>query len=365
MISILDQLSQQEIINSKIIKQLKDSINGQFPHYTSKQKAQKLAGAIYELIERSLPNFSREVKKDVRNSIINRNLTVNSFTINSQDIFESILEIVTAEELQKQLPEWLQTKIDIEVESLEKYVSALIGNKAGAKEEIAAAIQLNYQEVNSNGQFFTESITVPAELNQTDKQEINKKFLTAALAAFFILVPIVYGVEKVYLANDEQKDVNVIENTAGTEVMPENALPDYLQYKQINQQALQVWLNKRNSILADEPYFTTIMEAANQHNLHPFLLFAITGQEQGFVPRSHQNAVKIANNPFNVFHSWNEYNTNILDSSQIAARTIVHLSEARPDNVDPIKWINRKYAEDPNWWIGVSTIFEKLEKEVQ
>jgi len=117
--------------------------------------------------------------------------------------------------------------------------------------------------------------------------------------------------------------------------------------------------------LADEPYFTTIISVADEYNLHPFLLFAITGQEQGFVPRTHKKAEKIANNPFNVFHSWEEYNTTISESSIIAAKTIINLSQERPEDTHPLQWVNRKYAEDPNWWKGVAAIFERMEKEVR
>ena len=73
----------------------------------------------------------------------------------------------------------------------------------------------------------------------------------------------------------------------------------------------------------------------------------------------------MANNPFNVYHSWEDFSTNISESSQITARTIVNLSKDRPEEVDPIHWINRKYAEDGNWWQGVSSIFNQLEGVVQ
>lgn len=95
-----------------------------------------------------------------------------------------------------------------------------------------------------------------------------------------------------------------------------------LQYEQVNKTSLRDWLNNQDSQLADEPYFSTILSVVQEFNLHPSLLFVITGQEQGYVPRSNQNAVEIANNHFNVFHSWQDYNTDILNSSQIVARTI-------------------------------------------
>jgi len=144
-----------------------------------------------------------------------------------------------------------------------------------------------------------------------------------------------------------------------------DVLPDELRYADINEDALRNYLDGRDSILADEPYFSAIVNTAKKFNINPLLMFAITEQEQGCVPRSHKNALKIANNPFNVYHSWQRYNTDIYDSAAIAARTIIDLSSGRPDAVHPIYWINTRggrggYAEDPHWWVGVSRIFEKL-----
>lgn len=70
----------------------------------------------------------------------------------------------------------------------------------------------------------------------------------------------------------------------------------------------------------------------------------------------------IANNPFNVFHSWQEYNTNIYDSSRIAARTVINLSKDKPIDTDIFEWINNKYAEDKGWGRGVKGIFQKLDE---
>ncbi len=142
-----------------------------------------------------------------------------------------------------------------------------------------------------------------------------------------------------------------------------------LDYIEVNADMLKEFLNKRNSILTDEPYFSTIIDVSKRLNINPLLMFAILGQEQGFVPRDNIYAYKIVNNPFNVYGSWRKYNTNIKDSSEIAARTLLTLSADKPQDEDIIKWINIRggkggYAEDENWWIGVKSIFEKLKSEI-
>ncbi|MEQ8173626.1 MAG: hypothetical protein ABRQ26_01040 [Syntrophomonadaceae bacterium] len=138
-----------------------------------------------------------------------------------------------------------------------------------------------------------------------------------------------------------------------------------LAYHNVDQKKLKAYLKAKNSLLANEPYFSTIISVSHQHNLNPLLLFAITGQEQSLVPKDDSDAARIANNPFNVFGSWIEYNTSINDSAHIAANTIISLSKGRPANADPLAWINRKYASDPNWYKGVWSYLQELERAVR
>ncbi|GIO11474.1 hypothetical protein J19TS2_10290 [Cohnella xylanilytica] len=137
-------------------------------------------------------------------------------------------------------------------------------------------------------------------------------------------------------------------------------MPDRLRYADVDAKAVKAYLRSRDSLLADEPYFGAIVASARKFDVNPLLLFAITGQEQGFVPRSGKQARQIVNNPFNVFHSWQDYNTDIADSSEIAARTIARRMVKRPEGHEPFEWLNLTYAEDPAWSEGVRLIFDKL-----
>lgn len=156
--------------------------------------------------------------------------------------------------------------------------------------------------------------------------------------------------------NDFYSKSNVSENA---KLLTEH-LPDSYQYKVISENALKAYLETRSSLLMNEPYFTSIINVARDFNINPVLLFAITGQEQGFVPTNQDSATQIANNPYNVFCSWQDYNTDIIDSSQIACRTIISLSKDKPDNVDTLVWINRKYSADQNWNNGVRTLYNDI-----
>lgn len=170
------------------------------------------------------------------------------------------------------------------------------------------------------------------------------------------------------------KKANISSNTiAATEKQADNAiLPDYLKYKKVHVTKLREFLTSRNSLLAEETYLLTILSVSEDFNLNPLLMFAITGQEQSFVPKSNKNADKIANNPFNVKNSWKKYNTNIQDSATIAANTIVNIFKAKAkaedndklENMDAFALINQTYAEDKNWSKAVRSIFNQLENNV-
>lgn len=151
-------------------------------------------------------------------------------------------------------------------------------------------------------------------------------------------------------------------NTAGQNVKDDIV---NMNYTNINQSKLKQFLKQNNSILANDTYFSNIISTASQYNLNPLILFAIAGSEQGFVPSNTPNASKIANNPYNVHGSWQEYNTNISDSSGIAARTVLNLSKGMPQGSNLFSYIGPKYAQDNNWGSKTYNIFKQLSSIAQ
>ncbi|ALP37963.1 hypothetical protein ASL14_19010 [Paenibacillus sp. IHB B 3084] len=143
-----------------------------------------------------------------------------------------------------------------------------------------------------------------------------------------------------------------------------------LTYKALNITAVQKWLQARNSALAKESILRMIDQAGKAANVDPYLLIAITGAEQSFVPASHSQASQIIRNPWNVFGSWSNgkgATLNTGESARIAARTIVKLSKGRPANANPIQWLSSRdnpngyYAADTdNWWKNVSSFYDQL-----
>jgi hypothetical protein len=155
---------------------------------------------------------------------------------------------------------------------------------------------------------------------------------------------------------------------------PSMAIPPSLSYVPMNVTAMKAWLDQRKSALADEFILTMIDRAAKSEHVDPYLLIAITGQEQSFVPRSGNYADQILRNPWNVFGCWCEGKGAQLTTEQsatIAAQTIVKLSQNRPSGVDPIAWLNDPlnpngvYAEHRGWYVGVSRFYRAIRDDLE
>lgn len=146
-------------------------------------------------------------------------------------------------------------------------------------------------------------------------------------------------------------------------------LPRELGYQSLNIDNVLQFLEKRKSALANRSLLQMIDEAGRTKNVSPYLLIAITGQEQSFVPRNNNHASEIIRNPWNVFGCWCKGKGAQLstgEAAQIAANTIIKLSQDLPAGRDPIQWLSAKdnprgyYAADNGWWIGVSKYFKLL-----
>ncbi|MET3507342.1 hypothetical protein [Halalkalibacter oceani] len=353
---ISEALEKKEIMNAAIIQHVKQYIHKKYPQYSSQQRARVFAKALQQMIEQSLPDYDEEAKMLIRSRLLQRHMSATSFQLNALHIFEASLEVVPLTDSKLVLLQWLKEKTDIQDEHLESFVKELLGEPfteeaAAASEELPA---LPFSEKKR-----------PKKLHPKMLASICS-VIAGLLLAFYLFSSPFLKEEAADVSHQLKREELAAEQPLGeaAAIGPPNALPATLQFQLIDEKMLHEWLTGRDSLLADEPYFSAILQTAQEFNVHPLLLFAITGQEQGFVPRTHERAETIANNPFNVFHSWEDFNTDVKESSEIAARTVVNLSENRPAGFDPIQWINRKYAEDENWWRGVRALFEQLRDDV-
>jgi len=204
-----------------------------------------------------------------------------------------------------------------------------------------------------------------------------KQFFILIIGVVALIVMVVALIGKFLIKEDSTTVLNDLYMSwpvVNAELMEESVHPETIgifidashldttiQYKEINKTALKEWLEMRNAKISEDLYLENLIEVSKLYGVNPLLLVAITGQEQNFVQKDHDFAELMINNPYNIYRSWQVYNTDFDEATRIASRTILTLSEDRPIGEDPVKWINRKYAEDTGWHLGVNAFLKELE----
>lgn len=359
MSNFLEELKVTKVINKSDIERIKTFINIKYKNEDSKKKALILSSTIHEIIENKIDFIPKSMKKDFENIIFKNTFLKSKDSIYLWDIFYCYIHYV---DLKKEnieiLLKWINNNIKnkIHEEYLIKYFH--INNLLKVDFSHVINTKNNTKDIPKNFPYKINKFMYKLYNNSTAIVLSILMFSLVFTHFLNINVPIKSNRKNIILyENKNLKDgKNNFLNTNPN-------LPPYVRYKNINNVKLKKYLYTKNSLLSQESYFSSIVSAGKKFDINPLILFAITGQEQSFVPKNNKSAKKIANNPFNVFHSWKEYNSNIKDSSTIAGRTIFNLLKNMPKGQDPFKWINATYAEDSNWWIGVKSIYNNLEKQ--
>ncbi len=365
--NIIKDLKGTKVIDKEDVIKFKAYINYKYNSNKSSENAKILSKTINQIISTKLINLPEELKASIIFKIIKNTFASSKTVITLYDVFDVCIK---DENVRKNfidnLTNWLDKHLSIEVtiDEIDSYIFSLENEKEADEN------QIKYEEINtvllnksSKNEEFCSLITQSKVIR-------NKKYFgIVAVFPIFIILFIVMNIN-LHMKTKGNKIVynQVINNknvASKMKISSNSNLPQYMRYKNIEVDKLKNFLTSRNSLLCDEPYFSTIIANAKKFNINPILLFSITGQEENFVPKNLDNAAKIANNPFNVFHSWKEYNTNIEDSSAIAARTINNISINMPSNADPFSWIGSKYAEDKSWASGVKQIFKQLTQDTK
>ncbi|MNO63740.1 hypothetical protein D3C76_544520 [compost metagenome] len=382
---------------------LKNYIELKHKDLEAEQRLAIWSDAAHRIIEGRLPSFPDDVKKRLRAELLNKGR--DTLVIHQDDALRECMALdLDQEELMLPLTVWVSSRAAVPVEesvlrdTLHKWsqhpsaavsLTALADELSQAPEasEISGISEISEISRNLIETASAEEAAVAAEITAAEIADIyvpqekigwfrfnRRTALSISIgciaAAAVLMVAIFYPheqeeaitMEEFHPAALEMAQLRIRERAMLRFV---DGIPAELRYVDVNKKRLQAFLQERNSMLADDPYFSSIIESGRLYDIHPLLLFAITGQEQGFVPKSHKDAKKIANNPFNVFGSWESYNSSIEASSNIAAKTVKNISNRRPGANHPIQWLNQTYAEDPNWWIGVTWFFDKMLQEIE
>lgn len=340
-------MNNADLLTPMDVNVIRRYVHTKYAPLSGSRQAEIVADAIRRTLRQRLPELPEALNEQLIDELIARCLVKERREVKADDVIDVYAELEAIDDLEG-------------VKSFDPIVSWANERAPGrwTAEQLASRLTRN------RGISSLIVHSYPSLPEQILKPRVRRfyKAAGASVAVIAIVGAITLGI----IGQGEQaarEPIITLDNQPATQdvaVVRDVGLPDFLRYADINGDAVKSYMKSRDALLAEEPYFGAIVASAKKHGIHPLLLLAITGQEQGFVPKTNKNAKRIANNPFNVFHSWQEYNTNISDSSDIAARTLAKLADGRPEGEDAFDWFNETYAEDDQWAKGVRTLFAQL-----
>ncbi|WP_313999744.1 hypothetical protein [uncultured Paenibacillus sp.] len=368
------------ILTPKDVGNIRNYVRHKYAGLPQERHAEIVADAVHRIIYRQLPEYGEALKRQLTSDLIRTTVVGESRPVTAVDVLEAGLRLGWRQpQLNEPLLRWIESRLGAAVErkALEAVLTAAQQAAEPGRDSASIAwLRLREMTAVSAGAGMAGGEAAPL----APVVPLFSKARPKTPAVVYVLLSIalvcgmaVYGWQnnRANTASDAQRRlapaipvprVPIADKPGWAIGEMGSEVPEELRYTYVDETKVKAFLAARKSLLRREPYYGAIVAAARAYDIHPLLLFAITGQEQSFVPEDGESAKEIANNPFNVYHSWQKYNTNIEDSAAIAARTIITLSRDRPEGKEPIAWINRKYAEDPNWNKGVTRMFESLKQ---
>lgn len=410
----LIQLKAKEILTPENLDIFRRLIKSRNSEKTDEELDGIFASVLLRILEANMPKLSENRMREAKEYLLRHLFSKPRFSIDASEIFGSAIAVCKREDIElEEINQWLKKQhlVTVSQEALKRFADKLnIYDRQTIVSDLLSIVHEierieNIQAVEEKRK---ETIILPLEttkISEDDDSDSSHGILARLLEGFetlrshyrtalIIATPVAIAVllmvslymephfylekrQDVFFvdANEGLNDkymslkTKVFQSLIRSGIEPDSTLSDELhpdlKYVEVSKEALQNWLKGQHSMLAEEPFITEILATARRYDVNPLLLIAIAGQEQLYVPLESQNANKMVNNPFNVFGSWQKYNTNIRDSSRLAASLIISAGKNRPAYMDPILWLNRVYAKDPNWWKGVDQIYTKLKQDLQ
>lgn len=374
--NFIEELAVKKVLSMDDILRLKNYIARKYKDNTSSERSDVLSQAVHEVLDGRLPGIGKEYRSTIKQDLLKNTILNDGKAILMSDIFNACVSIPEKPvDFWDVLTDWTNLYVESKVSDsdMKKYTegsgSEIDSELMGFSKELIGPIETPLGISHEQAEVVS--------LTTGFKSFINLKkagYLTCFL--IFSLIAVLFQNRAHNIINTSQvisihrilneasipskSYINIFGNYLRNS--PVSGLPGSFKYKGIDKSSLKKFLKNKKSLLAEEPYFSTIISVSKEYNLNPLVLFSIAGQEQGFVSKQIPCSKRIANNPFNVFHSWKEYNTNIDDACRIVCKTIIELCSNKPSSEDSFDWIGRKYAQDPKWSKYVKMIFNNMEQ---
>lgn len=380
---ILQHLERNVILNDEIILNIKNSIRSSYPSADEKYRARLLANSLHGKLDENLEGLQDDLRCEVRLSVFKNSIEENHLLVTQMDILSELTQAdMQPKDLYSYMYEWFDTYTDtsLEYEQLHMVLSDL--NPQLEPEDIFAYDTIEDVGVKNTSRLNTyPSLLKSALINLLNHslERIKAKGykLSIIFLALIFIIPVLFLTDGLLEHENKPHSISFVHASSILLYQPDITIekeliveeifyrevpgyPEFLEFIELDYAKVVEYLHTRNSSFTDTSYLDVIYAVGEEYNVHPLLLLAIIGQEQGFVPKDSPYATRILNNPFNVYTSWTSYNTNLKDSCEVAAGTIRVILRERPVGENPFRWLNTRYAEDPNWWKGVQELFYTL-----
>lgn len=393
MADLLTHLKQWVILSYQEIITIKHQLAETHAGSDSSIRAQLLAERVHHVLNQHLKGMTETEKQHIRRDLLKKCIVNSQRDIYQLDVLEAICDMEpTVETRLERSKVWLKANTDLSItdEDITAYLESLTPSQIIAVPSVKSSIDDKIDENDEkNIQFHITSLirlrfrTVPfakvlvlavsilmitrvTALNAGQELQINSPSQHQNPSSTIgtphtaqLITPLAPHLEIIKAVKMQSKQVIAINyKTIHNPYLPENAP---YSYRPIDYLALRNYLRvERNSYLVNESFLNEIIVLAKVNDLDPLLLLAIIGQEQGFIPETSTAKHRIVNNPYNVFSSWQHYNTSLNDTTIIAINLIQDRLTLMPADADAFEWLNIIYAEDPNWSSGVSSLYDTL-----
>lgn len=358
MSNFIDSLKQMVIFSYQDLMHMKNSISKNYAHLSTEDRAEILSTAIHNLLNKHLEGIDDAYRTPLRLDIIRNTLSKHIYNITKKDVFESIGTLdLPKDELIMLVEIWLDknTGLNVSRQALDAYFDepdVMIAYEAKRPRHLSAAvflvllISVLLMVVVSLHDFESDDTIIEHD------QVLNLPGIPRGYQGLCSL-------DRVYLIYSLPNGTSIRE-TVPFGVYTGKLRRDF-RFEPFHYFNVKHYIaSSRQGLIAEPEYFNRLIHLAYLNDVDPLLLLAIIGQEQSFVSRDALYAMVIINNPFNVFHSWLDYNTTLRDSTKIAINTINKRLSKRPTYMPPLYWLGKIYAEDPNWHVGVDLIYAHL-----
>lgn len=404
MTQLLHSLKSYIVLSLSDLTHIKETISRRYDHMTSSERAEILSMAVHNHLNKHLSGIDDTHKTSLKLSILSNTLAKHDYSITRLTIFDAIIDLNLDDVVKTELAEnWLFESAHTSVprKALENYliqkrsVTGLETDFVNHTFDEGAQFNVEKDDIHSRSldnkaPFFDHTPSVDVKhfwaLKKSRVVAILILFIIIATPSQFLFKSILQpsvepirlssqldandytgmsAMDRIYLIDgiDGYKENDQVNLTLEKSRYPFGLIKktDSFRFANFDYYAVKNYISQtRKGMIGSSEQFNQIIHEAYLNDIDPLLLFAIIGQEQAFVPNTSTDSLKILNNPYNVYHSWAEYNTTLRDSTQIAINTIKNRLDKAPKSVSAFQWLNETYAEDKNWHNGVSLIYAHL-----